>query len=237
MRALLTHPLHALVAGVLAACLLPLFSQAVSALPRPIGFISDYGSVLDSHGRERLGTLIDEVRARAGIDLFILATWENPLSDVRALAEALLAAWDLERRGPTVLAVFLRSDGSWSHAVVGNQALADSRLPGELRSDIRDLVEHARIEEAMMRLASRLLDDAPPASAPGEPAAGGSLGIAWAIPLVLVVAGLLIAVIRRRLCPQCGRILHVEASRPGTTDRVYFCSSCGFRRSASRLRK
>lgn len=236
MRALLTHPLHRLTGAVLLVALSSV--PIIAGLPRAIGFVSDYGSVLDRSGRERLSVLIEEVRTRTGLDVFILATWENPLSSVVALADGLLSAWDLERRGPTVLAVFLRDAGTWRHAVVANRALGVLGLPERLSSDIRDLVEHDRIEEAMVRLVENLLEDARPASAEAGSVLEPRRGRGWTIPVVLAVAALLILLIRRRLCPRCGRLLHVAVSRQAvTTDRVYFCRSCGFRRAPRRSRR
>jgi hypothetical protein len=232
VRALLTRSLHRLAGAATALFALTLAAiPALSQLPRPIGPISDYGSVLDRHGRERLTSQIETLRAELGIEVFLLATWENPLSEAASLAVALLSAWELERRGPTVLAVFSRDDGSWDHAVVGNRALADDAPLARLEDELYGLVRHDRIEEAMVLLVERLLGDIEPSATGSRDETAARI---WPVFVVLAAAAALVWGIHRRICPRCGRLLHVRSGvhlgQEAGRDRVYFCRSCGFRR-------
>jgi hypothetical protein len=203
-------------------------------LPRPIGSLSDYGSVLDRHGRDRINALIEDARARFGIDIFILVSWENPLPNAERFGAAVLEAWGLDVQEPVILAVFVKAHEVWEHSVIGNRALADPSLPAKLHSEIRGLVEHQRIEEAMVTLIDRLgrhLDE--PAARSAAPPERRALG-GWIALGALIVSGGLIWGIHRRVCPRCGRLLRAgkrsSDPRAAPGHRVYYCSSCGFRR-------
>jgi len=226
-----------LITALLGIALFTLSVPASVDVPPPIGPISDYGLVLDRHGRARVAALIQEVKTRSGIEVYVLASWENPFPTVRAFAGAILEAWDLERRGPAILGVFLKTEGIWTQAIVGNRSLPDASLPGKLESGTRDLVDHARIEEAMVAMLEALGASAGETSVHVD-SSSDTTSSGWAIPLVLIAAGTLIWVIHRRLCPQCGRLLHMTRTQlPSPGDRVYFCRSCGFRRRARRPRQ
>ena len=242
MRALLSRSLYALV-GVVLLVFFVVPSIAQESLPRPIGLVSDYGSVLDRHGRERLEALIADARASVGIDVYILATWENPMPTVETLAESLLSAWDLDGRSPALLAVFLKTDSRWEHAIIGNAALPGAHLPAQLASSTKDLVDHNRIEEAMVQLVERLVvdRDTTASSSSSETAASTdstSPRQGWAIPTLILSAALLIWIVHRRLCPRCGRLLRMRRDAMGRqSDRVYFCRACGYSKRLGRLRR
>jgi predicted RNA-binding Zn-ribbon protein involved in translation (DUF1610 family) len=231
VRTLLPHPLRRLIAVVASL----LVAAAASAqVPRPIGHLSDYGAVLDRHGRETIDALIEAAWTSRGIEVFILASWENPFDSVSRYAAAVFDAWGLTDRDAALLAVFLRTGGVWQHAVLGTRDLSAEGLPARIESGIADLVVHRRIEEAMVSLfeildvdsvGSRLQDGS---SEEGE---GGNL---WLVPAVLAIAAFLVVGIRRFVCPRCGRLLRVRTRhRDGagaSGDRVYYCRSCGYRR-------
>ena len=242
MRTLLPHSLRRLiplvgflvaVAGGGASC--------ADSLPRPIGRLSDYGAVLDRHGRERIEARIDETQSRFGIDVYLLATWENPLSDATALAEALFRTWGLIERRATVLAVFVRTNGVWTHAVAETGDLAQHGLAKRLEAGVADLVAHRRIEEAMDALFHLVADRVEPIdTSPPTEEGSGSPPAKWPIVLaVLLVAAGLVWVIRRRVCPRCGRWLRIAkgpsvGSRSIGANRVYYCRTCGLRRGGRR---
>jgi hypothetical protein len=240
VRTLLPHPLRRLIGLFAAAIILVGFTASPDvALPQPIGKLSDYGAVLDRHGRERIEALIDEARQRFGVDVFLLASWENPLPDARALAETLFRSWGLTDRGATILVVFVRADGTWTHAVVGSSDLAARGVPPSLEAGIADLVHHQRIEEAMVRLFDLIPGRLEPVGEEGGRGVGSGPRLGWLVPVILLVAASLVWGIHRRIGPRCGRILRVSTDRSalgtaGGSDRVYFCRSCGFRREGRR---
>jgi len=235
MRALLAHPLYRLIPRLLATLLFVAIAvQSFAQVPRSIGPVSDYGAVLDRHGRERIEGLIEETRATYGVSVMIFADWQNPYPDAGALARALLNAWGIAPRTATLLAVFIRTDVGWDHAVVGTAGLPDATLPQRLTDGVADLVFHGRIEEAMVALFDLIGEAVEPAGRPnGETPERGS-PVGWLTGGILLAAGALIVLIHRRLCPRCGRILRVErVRRHGESEsghRVYYCRSCGFRR-------
>ncbi len=239
---MLAHPLHALsrplAAGLLAFLLLGAAARAAT-LPLPIGPLSDYGNVLNRHGRERVLSLIDDTRARFGIAVNILASWENPYQDIDLYAHALLDDWGLAS-GRTLFAVFLRQGGNWQVKLLpGVQtAAAYPGLTQAVEAGLEDLVAHDRIEEAMVKLFA-LLDArlAPPqAAASKKPSGHAGRALLVIAFLVGVVAAALF--IHRRLCPRCGRILRVREQRSfglyGRPDTVYYCPRCGFSRTRRR---
>lgn len=236
MRALLPHPVHHLTLLLAAGSLLiAVGSRGFGQIPRSIGPISDYGAVLDRHGRERVGELIDETRRTHGISVNILADWENPYADAASLAAILLDEWGLASQPASLLAVFIRTEGRWDHAVVGSEDLSDSALARRLTDGIADLVSHRRIEEAMVALFDLIKQTIEPIADTSVDQAEGRAPIGWITGGILLIAAVLIVAIHRRICPRCGRILRVEHSSgpPGARQahRVYYCRSCGFRRS------
>lgn len=237
MRALLAHPVYRLTSGLvgLLATLLITFT-VFGQIPKPIGPISDYGAVLDRHGRERIEGLIADAQATYAISVRILADWQNPFPDAATLARAVLDEWGLSSEPACLLAVFIRTEGRWDHAVVGTAGLSNPELPNELTDALADLVFHKRIEEAMVTLFELIeKSESPVAAVPTDPERDGNSPIGWIAGGVLLVSAILIVVIHRRLCPRCGRILRVERAESGALPRrphrVYYCRSCGFRRS------
>ena len=241
MRKLLTHPLcsvrSALVWVVIATLL---FSATAFSLPLPIGALSDYGNVLDRHGRERVNALIASAKARYGIDVSILASWNNPYDTIDQYAYAILDNWGLAH-GNTILAVFLREGRNWQVKVLGGEQLARAHpgLAAQLEEGVSDLVSHRRIEEAMVTLFT-VLDgkiDAP--ATQGTQTTGGTSRTVLII-LLIVGVGLAALFISRRVCPRCGHILH-RRIRPslrwyGEEDVVYYCRHCGYTRTVTRKR-
>ena len=222
MRTLFAHPLRRLIP--LFTLTLAISLSGASQLPRPIGNLSDYGAVLDRHGRERIDGRIASLRDRYSIDLYILASWENPFPDIDSYADAVFDYWGLNR-GRTLLAVFLRSDGSWDVRIRASDGIRAgyARLEEELEDGVADLVYHRRIEEAMLALCDTIERILSPTEVGGAPSLSGFPTLS-AVALVLAGAAGLAVLIHRRICPRCGRILRLGA------DGVYYCRRCGFRR-------
>jgi len=243
VRTLLTRPLHALTRLLFASWIALLLGSVIAYadLPRSIGPVSDYGAVLDRHGRDRLGAQIDALDADFGVNVFLLATWENPMQSIDALADALLTSWGLEAQGATLLAVFLKTGDAWTHALAATRSFPLPSVVPDLSASIRDLVDHGRIEEAMIHLLERVRDSLGGSAHATSTETNAPAGRAWLIPVVLASIAAAIWIIHRRVCPRCGRILRLQRAssigRPGSTDAVYFCRSCGFRRHRTRLRK
>ena len=241
MRKLLAHHLCSVKCFLLwAGLLIALFSIGADALPLPIGALNDYGNVLDRHGRERINALISDARARYGIDITILASWDNPYDTIDQYSYAILDKWGLAS-GNTILAVFLKKGRNWDVRVLGGGQVARSHpgLPAQLEAGIRDLVLHRRIQEAMVALFS-VLDSKIDALPTRE--TGTKSGSDRTILIIAMIAGVGLAafVISRRICPRCGRVLHRRV-RPsfrshGGEDVVYYCRHCGYTRTVTRKR-
>lgn len=234
MRALLSHSLHRLIRLLALIALCVCVSGSAAQLPQPIGQLSDYGAVLDRHGRERILELIEDAHARLGVEVFILASWENPFPDTKTFAVAIFDAWGLGARDSAILAVFVKTNGVWDHAVRGSSTRPDRSPAPKIEAEIAQLVSHRRIEEAMLALfagLSRFLD---PVADPTESSGSRRLPIGWIVLIVLLTATALIWAIHRRVCPSCGRILRKEPTARDASrqqrDRVYYCRACGFRR-------
>jgi len=241
VRTLLPHPLRRLIVALATFALTGAVASSAAPLPQSIGNLSDYGAVLDRHGREWIEELIGETRRRFGVDVFILASWENPLSDARSLADALFHAWGLSRLDGTLLAVFVRTSSSWTHAVVESVDLRARSLAARLEAGVADLVEHDRIEEAMVALFDLISGQVEAIAPEAGPDAGETGPRGWLVPAVVLPAACLVWLIHRRVCPRCGRILRVSQDRSArgilsSQHRVYFCRSCGFRREARKGR-
>jgi predicted RNA-binding Zn-ribbon protein involved in translation (DUF1610 family) len=231
VRTLLAHLVYALVLLSLAVAL-P--AAAVDRLPLPIGSLSDYGAVLDRHGRDQVNSLIDQTVSRTGIEVNILATWENPLPDARSLAQALLTAWNLSSRN-ALLAVYVRTDADWTMSIVATDRLRQNHgdIDRELEAATSDLVAHDRIKEAMLALFDDLLSGAPRSeTTDASKSAGFPISLSVALVVLAAIAGAFW--IHRYICPRCGSILR-RSEGPATplnrrSRRVYSCRRCGFRR-------
>lgn len=210
-------------------------------LPLPIGQLSDYGNVLDHNGRERITSLIEQVHNRFGLNVYILASWENSGDDILRYAATLLDAWNLAR-GRTLLAVFLRTGRDWKLSVLsGAQTTATyPHLAREVEDGITDLVEHRRIEEAMVMLFEVLERQASPvvtqvAPSPEQAATSGKGRRVIPALLLLACLGVIGLLIHRRICPRCGRILRIRESRAFGPYRrrnvIYYCQRCGYSRT------
>jgi len=243
VRTLLTRPLYALTGLLFASSIALLLGSliAYAALPRSIGSVSDYGAVLDRHGRDRLNAQIDALDADFGVNVLLLATWENPLPSIDAFADALLASWGLEAQGPTLLAVFLKTEDAWTHALVATHSFPLQASLPDLSAGLQDLVDHGRIEEAMVHLLERVRDALGGIASAASTETAAPTARTWLIPVVLASIAATIWIIHHRVCPRCGRILRLQRGSwfggAASTDAVYFCRSCGFRRHRSRLRK
>jgi len=228
MRTLFAHPIRRLIPLLFLTVALSV--SAGAPLPRPIGPLSDYGNVLDRHGRETIDALIEEAHDRCSVDVYILASWENPLPDIGAYADAIFDYWGLNR-GKTILAVFLRTDGSWEVRIRGSDGIHASygRLEEGLGTGIADLVSHRRIEEAMIALFDGLERTLGPTA--GETPSRSASHPLVIVALVIAGAAGIGFLIHRRICPRCGRILHVTiVFEQGHKRRVYYCRHCGFHR-------
>ena len=185
--------------------------------------------------------MIEQAHKRSGLSVYILASWEDSTEDAARYAASLLDEWGLDR-GRTLLAVFLKTGSDWRLSVLSGALTAATypRLAHAVEEGIADLVEHRRIEEAMVALFEVLDRQTSPIEAQGSPSAEKPTSsrksgrVLWALVLLacLVVVGFLI---HRRICPRCGRILRVRESRAfgpyrrGTV--IYYCRRCGYSRS------
>lgn len=238
MRKLLAHRLCSLRGSLLwVPIALLLFSNIASGLPLPIGALNDYGNVLDRHGRERIGTLISDARARYGADVSILASWENPYDSIDQYAYAILDSWGLAR-GSTILAVFLKTGRDWEVRVLCGDGVTRVHpgLASQLQAGISDLVAHRRIEEAMVALFG-VLDEQIESGGTQKRATGTGSGSS--VSIVLLILGVTVAAlfISRRVCPRCGHILR-RRTRPSLRsykeqDVVYYCRRCGYTRTVT----
>lgn len=244
MRALLSHPLYVLgrplgrpsaVLCLLCLCIL-VAPGADAQIPQSIGPISDYGAVLDRHGRERIAERIEETKVRFGISVYLLADWANPYPSPAEYANAVYAAWGLSDRHQALLVVFLRSEGVWTHAAVGFDGPVGSDLATRMREGIADLVAHRRIEEAMDAVFDIAASRLEPIAASPESNDVPARPTGWITGGIVLFAGLLIWGIHRRVCPRCGRLLRVRrgagTGRNEPSHRVYYCRSCGYERSS-----
>ena len=210
------------------------FGVGVHALPQSLGPVSDYGSVLDRHGREDLLARIEQAKSKYGIDVLILASWENPFDDIDRYANAVLQAWGLGQ-GKTLLAVFVKVKEDWSVSVVAGQATASARpgLATTLRTGVASLVSHRRVQEAMVQLFALLDRGLAPPPTPRARGTSGS-GTRW-LPIALGIGAAfgLVLLALRRICPRCGRILRLGRRHSFATygRRVYFCRRCGYTRA------
>jgi len=228
MRTLFADPLRRLIPILFIAVALSV--SAGVPLPRPIDHLSDYGNVLDRHGRETIDGLIAGLSGRYSVEVYILASWENPLPDIDSYADAIFERWGLNR-DRTLLAVFLKSAGSWEVRIRASDGIhaGYGRLEDRLESGISDLVRHRRIEEAMLSLFDRL--ERTLSQTGGEVPARPRLDPLVIAALVLAGAAGIGFMIHRRICPRCGRILRVTVVfEQGRRRRVYYCRHCGFRR-------
>ena len=209
------------------------------SLPLPIGSLSDYGGVLDSHGRERIGGLIKEAEEHLGTRVYILASWDGPSTDLDRYAYAVLEAWNLSE-GHTILALFLKENNNWRVKVLSGEA-ADSahpQLAQEIELGISDLVHHSRIEEAMVKLFSILENRVFRASVSTKPITEQGKSRVFLSLMVVAMVFLVAVFISRRICPRCGRVLRVRKRRSlglyGSDNVLYYCRCCGFSRRKKR---
>ena len=235
MRALLAHSVLRLALVVALSASITTVSSA--KVPLPIGPVSDYGNVLDRHGRERVAALIEDARDRHNVSVWLLVSWENPYDTAEQLADHVFRIWQLDSSAG-LLAVFVRSAGAWDLGIVAGTAIINAVRNIEVRLDsaMRDLTEHARIEEAINAL-FRELDEIGGAAPPVQETTGatsGGLSPGALMAIVLGVLGVLAVFAHRRICPRCGRILRVArapgAGGIGARDRVYYCRRCRYRR-------
>ena len=242
MRKLLTYPLCSVKSLSLWISLAIIFFSAIAfSLPLPIGALNDYGNVLDRHGRERVNALISDAKARYGIDVSILASWDNPYDSIDQYAYAILDGWGLGQ-GNTILAVFLKEGRDWKVRVLGGEQIARTHpgLAAQLEAGVSDLVVHRRVEEAMVALFA-VLDSKIHASTAEEAKTKAGTNRALVVVLIIVGVGLAAFAISRRICPRCGHILH-RRIRPsfrsyGGEDVVYYCRHCGYARTVTRKRR
>jgi uncharacterized membrane protein YgcG len=241
LRELLTHSLRSLSGALVFICLvLLLVSYTGKSLPLPIGALNDYGNVLDRHGRERVNNLIDAAKLRYGIEVSILASWENPYDNVDRYTYEILDSWGLAV-GNTILAVFAKKGRDWEVRIVSGQQATKSypNLAYVLQSGIEDLVAHRRVSEAMVALFSELDKeigtDKQDVDTKGE---GSDRGL-WIVLLVVGMGGAIFFV-SQRVCPRCGRILR-RRTRPSIgsyneENVVYYCRHCSYTRTVNRKR-
>ena len=233
MRELFAHSVHSLILGLVLISILSFSGTSAPALPRPIGNVSDYGNVLNRYGRDEISSLIKSARTRYGIEVYILASWDDPYHDINRYAVAILNAWGIAT-GRTLLAVFVRTGLDWNVRVIAGTALATA-VPGiasYVQTSITDLVAHRRVQEAMAAIfpaINRRFSGVTTAASTGHSHVGRIIAV------VLVVLGLSGAAffVHRRVCPRCGHILRVRRTRGlyGREDVVYYCPHCHYTRT------
>lgn len=235
MRDLLAHPLRPLTIAILFFALSGIAAHP-AYLPLPRGRLSDYGNVLDRHGREQISALIEEAEGRLGIEVTILASWEDPFGDIDRYSHALLDAWNLAR-GRTLFVVFLRERRDWQVRVLSGARTATTH-PGLARAvedGISELVAHRRIEEAMVELFDLLVRHSTPQGVPPPSAPGTGAGRVLTILLFVATLVLIALFIDQRICPRCGRILRPRERRMFTSYQgrnvIYYCRRCGYSRA------
>lgn len=234
---MLTHPLRRLSlcwTPFLILAFLASLDVGVRGLPKPVGPVSDYGSVLDRHGREDILARIEQAKAKYGIDVWILASWDDPFDQVDRYASAVLQAWGLGQ-GKTLLAVFVKTKQDWSVSIVAGQATASAHpdLAATLRNGVASLVSHRRIQEAMTQLFVLLDRALAPTPIPRPRGPSGNVGRFIFVALGVGAAFGLMVLALRRICPRCGRILRLGKRHSVSTygRRVYFCRRCGYTRA------
>ncbi len=235
MRTLLAHLVLALV-GTLFLIAIP---GNAAGVPSPIGNLSDYGAVFDRHGRDEVNASIAEIAKILRVDVYILISWESSYPDVARFADAAFAAWNLTSRR-ALLAVFLRTGTNWTASVVASSSVRTElgAIDQRLEQRMADLVLHRRIEEAVRALFAELrgLPAAQRATASAKSYPRSSHSLPVAVIVGAVVAGMIVlaVLIRWRVCPRCAGILRAERSMSRatrTSNRVYSCRRCGYRRS------
>jgi len=237
VRKLFAHPVCALIRTFTWAILILMSIHSTAlALPLPIGQLNDYANVLDRHGREQLDALIESAKASYGIEVTILASWENPYENIDQYTYAVLDAWGLAHAN-TILVVFLKGENGWQARLASGESetRAHPRLTADLAAGIADLVLHDRIQEAMVALFQTLDDELSSTHSTSKAPGDGRV-----LPVLLLIAGAAAAAlfIGRRICPRCGRILHTRIGRGfGSYDSkevVYYCRHCNYSRSTHR---
>ncbi len=234
MRELFAHPVHPLSCGALLLILIViLYSSLVYSLPQPIGNLSDYGNVLDRHGRDEINSLIASTKARYGIEVYILASWEDPFHNLDRYAVSILDFWGLAREN-TLLAVFMKTGRDWDVRVVAGRktALSHPNLASYVQASIRDLVAHRRIKEAMEAIFPAI-DRGLTGAAQRTGAHHKKVGRIVAVVLVFSLLASAAFLAHRRICPRCGHILRVQRTRGlhGEEDVVYYCPHCHYMRT------
>lgn len=207
-------------------------------LPLPIDNLTDFGAVLDRHGRDRIGRLISDTKHDLGLEVYILASWEDPLTDIDTYTEAVLNTWQLAN-GHTLLAVFLRSGNAWNVQVASGKPVASAHpnLCTIVRDAITNLVEHDRVEEAMYQLFTALEEAM--AREPGVSVSTTPNGQKQHIRLIMGVSTVCLVIsfvlfATWRICPRCGRLLHRQSSHrsqsTSQSTKLYQCGHCGYTR-------
>lgn len=241
MRELLTHSLRPLAGALLFIFILIHYFACIGyGLPLPIGALSDYGNVLDRHGREKINNLIEDASLRYGIEVSILASWENPYDSVERYTYEIQHYWGLDK-GNTILAVFVKEGRNWQVKVAGGSQVRGSypNLAQFLESGMKDLVDHRRVAEAMVALFSQLDGYMDPTNV-GQEAGGHTSNRGLWVTLLIVGATGAAFFVSRRICPRCGRLLH-RRTRPSIElykqeDVVYYCRHCGYTRIVTKKR-
>ncbi len=233
MRKLLAHPVHTLNSGALLLLVTILYSVVAFPLPRPIGQLSDYGNVLDRHGRDEIDSLIDSAKAQYGIDVYILASWEDPFHDLDRYAVEIMSYWGIAS-GKTLLAVFMKTGRDWSVRVLAGTELAayHPNLAKYVQTSISDLVEHRRIREAMEAIFPALQRGIGGMVQVNASAHSNISRIVLVLFIILLFAGAALFA-HNRICPRCGRILRVRrvSNIYGGEDVVYYCPHCHYTRT------
>ncbi len=233
MRKLFAHPVHTLNAGVWLLFIVLICGVVAFPLPRPIGQLSDYGNVLNRHGRDEINSLIESTKARYGIDVYILASWEDPFHDLDRYAVEILNQWDIAS-GDTLLAVFMKTGQDWDVRVLAGTNLAahHPHLAGYVQKSISDLVAHRRIREAMEAIFPALQRSLAGVVQVNSGAHSNVGRIALVILVICLFAGAALFA-HNRICPRCGHILRVKRipNIYGGEDVVYYCPHCHYTRT------
>lgn len=225
-------------------------------LPDPVGFVNDFASVLSSSEVARLEQIIREGERQTGAEVAIAIVSSAGNYSPKEYAVALFQKWGVGKKGiDNGLLILLVMDVRRLEIEVGyglEHVITDS-----VAGRIRDTYLIPRFREGkyaeglelavreIYRLISASGSNASPQQGPGP----SDVRLPWellavALLFVATYAAVVALFVRRsRRCPVCGRqmkrrevVARVATPLvPGLVVITWFCSNCGYSRSAERL--
>lgn len=129
-----------------------------SAFPTPLGYVSDYGALIDGVWQDRIRGVCKELEDRTGVEMIVVTTASiRPYAHAREYAEKLYEAWRIgaaqQERGILLLAA---SQERQAVVVLGRNLLSVIGKPQlDLLSQqhLIPMFEHAQYGEALYRTA------------------------------------------------------------------------------------